>query len=233
MSSMQPLATISAAGASCCAFLRKHQVPESSAIDLTATESENESELSAIDGGGGAPSATDVSSFLVIHTVLSAILVSSTWYLAYSLSSPARTSNRFGAYFAAFGKSLSNLIPASVQSWYQITASALSKKAESAARKSKSIQRLQQKYPKLDGVRVVASFVEAKIVRLFFKPITVPGRIWMSWRLTKWCKRCWDSRRDGDDECGNFDGVEELARRVVPASPVREAQKSTKMNMNA
>lgn len=117
-------------------------------------------------------------------------------------------------------------IPASVQSWYQITASALSKKAESAARKSKSIQRLQQKYPKLDGVRVVASFVEAKIVRLFFKPITVPGRIWMSWRLTKWCKRCWDIRRAGDEECGNFEEVEELARRNGDASPVRK-------NMNA
>ena len=225
MSSMPPLATISASGASCCAFLHKQQVSESSAIDLTATESESESELAATNGGG-APSATDVSSFLVIHTVLSAILVSSTWYLAYALSSPARSSNRFGAYFAAIGKTLSKLIPASVQSWYQITASALSKKAESAARKSKSIQRLQQKYPKLDGVRVVASFVEAKIVRLFFKPITVPGRIWMSWRLTKWCKRCWDSRRAGDEECGNFEGVEELARRNGDASPVRK-------NMNA
>ena len=191
---MQPLATISASGASWCAFLRKQQVSESSAIDLTATESE--SELAAIDGGGGTPSATDVSSFLLIHTVLSAVLVSSTWFLAYGLSSPARASSRFGAYFAAIGKTLSNLIPASVQSWYQRTVSALSKKAEEAAQNSKSIQRLQQKYPKLDGVRVVASFVEAKIVRLFFKPITVPGRIWMSWRLTKWWKRCWDRREE-------------------------------------
>ena len=195
---MQPLATISAAGASCCAFLRKQQVAsESSAIDLTAPESE--SDLASSDGGGGAPSATDVSSFVFIHTVLSAILVSSTWYLAYALSPPARASNRFGAYFAAIGKTLSNLIPASVQSWYQKTSSALSKKAEKAAQKSKSIQRLQQKYPKLDGVRVVASFVEAKIVRLFFKPITVPGRIWMSWRLTKWWKRYWDRRKEYEE----------------------------------
>ena len=99
---MQPLATISASGASWCAFLRKQQVSESSAIDLTATESE--SELAAIDGGGGTPSATDVSSFILIHTVLSAILVSSTWYVAYAISSPARTSNHFGAYFGAIGK---------------------------------------------------------------------------------------------------------------------------------
>lgn len=203
----------SASAASCCvAFLtRQNQPAERIATALTPSESGGDL---VVDGSGGAPSATDVSTFVFIHTVLSAILVSSTWYLAYVLSSPARVSTlgqgRLGTSLAAIGKSLSNLISKSVQSWYQKTKSTLSSKAEAAAQKSKSIQRLQTKYPQLDGPRIAASYVEAKIVRLFFKRITVPGRIWMGWKATKWWRRCLEDLRGDDDESDNFKGIEEL-----------------------
>mmetsp|Transcript_12505 Transcript_12505/g.20795 ORF Transcript_12505/g.20795 Transcript_12505/m.20795 type:complete len:232 (-) Transcript_12505:67-762(-) len=223
---LRSLAAISAKSASFCAFLHRQQHSESSATDLTPPESE--SEFAVVDGSG-APSATDVSSFVFIHTVLSAILVSSTWYLAYALSSPARASNlgqsRLGAYFVAIGKSFSNLIPKSVQSWYERTTSTLSAKAEAAALTSKSIQRLQTKYPQLDGARIATSYVEAKIFRLFFKPITVPGRIWMSWKITKWWKRCWGGIRGENEESDNFKGIEELTRRVVEMRGMDEKYK--------
>ena len=220
-SGLHSVAAISASAASCCvAFLHRQPHAGSSitgngAMALTPPESHGEP---SADGGsaGGAPSATDVSTFVVIHTLLSAILVSSTWYLAYALSSPARVSNlghsRLGAYLAAMGRSCSNLIPGPLRRWYQTTASTLSTKAEAAAQRSKSIQRLQAKYPQLDGPRIVTSYVEAKIVRLFFKPITVPGRIWMSWKGTKWWKRCLGGLRGHDDGSDNFKGIEELTR---------------------
>lgn len=204
------LHSVSVSAASCCAaFLtRQNQNAESSATALTPSQGGGDL---VVDDSGGAPSATDVSTFVFIHTVLSAILVSSTWYLAYVLSSPARVSTLGrGRLGTAFGKSLSKLIPKSLQSWYHKTTSTLSSKAEAAAQNSKSIQRLQTKYPQLDGVRVATSYVEAKIVRLFFKPITVPGRIWMSWKATKWWKRCLESIRRDNDGNDNFKGIEEL-----------------------
>lgn len=209
---LNSLPAVSASTASCClAFLnRQKQNAQSSATALTPCEGGDDL---VVDGSSGAPSATDVSAFVFIHTVLSAILVSSTWYLAYVLSSPARVSTlgkgRLGTSLAALGKSLSNLIPKSVQSWYRKTVSTLSTKAEAAAQKSKSIQRLQTKYPQLDAPRVATSYLEAKIVRLFFKPITVPGRIWISWKATKWWKRCVEGMR-GKDDADNFKGLEEL-----------------------
>ena len=210
---LNSIPTVSASAASCCvAFLtRQNQNAQSSTIALTPSEGGGDS---IVDDSGGAPSATDVSTFVFIHTVLSAILVSSTWYLAYVLSSPARASTlgqgRLGTSLVAVGKSLSKLIPTPVQSWYHKTTSTLSSKAEAAAQKSKSIQKLQTRYPQLDGVRVATSYVEAKIVRLFFKPITVPGRIWMSWKATKWWKRCLEIMRRNNDGNDNFKGIEEL-----------------------
>ena len=205
--------TVSASAASCCvAFLNRHNEPaESSATALTPTEG---GDYLAVDASSGSPSATDVSTFVFIHTVLSAILVSSTWYLAYVLSSPARVSTlghgRLGTSLASVGKSLAKLIPKPAQSWYRKTTTTLSSKAEAAAQKSKSIQRLQTKYPQLDATRIATSYVEAKIVRLFFKPFTVPGRIWMSWKATKWWKRCLKSIRGVGNGSDNFKGIEEL-----------------------
>lgn len=56
---------------------------------------------------------------------------------------------------------------------------------ERTSRDSKLVQYLERKMPALDATRVCVSFAEAKFGRLFFKPLTVPGRIWMSWKGAK------------------------------------------------
>ena len=56
---------------------------------------------------------------------------------------------------------------------------------ERASRSSKPVKYLEHKIPSLDMTRLCVSFAEAKFGRLFFKPITVPGRIWLSWKGTK------------------------------------------------
>mmetsp|Transcript_23012 Transcript_23012/g.40387 ORF Transcript_23012/g.40387 Transcript_23012/m.40387 type:complete len:164 (+) Transcript_23012:325-816(+) len=66
---------------------------------------------------------------------------------------------------------------------------------EKASRNSKPVKYLEQKIPSLDATRVCVSYAEAKFGRLFFKPITVPGRIWISWRGTKTWKQIKSSSR--------------------------------------
>ena len=66
---------------------------------------------------------------------------------------------------------------------------------EKASRNSKPVKYLEQKMPSLDATRVCVSYAEAKFGRLFFKPITVPGRIWISWKGTKTWKQMKSSSR--------------------------------------
>ena len=56
---------------------------------------------------------------------------------------------------------------------------------EKASRSSKPVKYLERKVPSLDATRVCVSYAEAKFGRLFFKPITVPGRVWLSFNGTK------------------------------------------------
>ncbi|KAL3767880.1 hypothetical protein ACHAW5_010123 [Stephanodiscus triporus] len=60
---------------------------------------------------------------------------------------------------------------------------------EEVSRNCKPVKYLERKVPSLDAARVIVSYAEAKICRLFFKPITVPLRVWLSWKGTKMWKR--------------------------------------------
>ena len=70
---------------------------------------------------------------------------------------------------------------------------------ENASRNSKPVKYLEQKIPSLDATRLCVSFAEAKFGRLFFKPITVPGRIWLSWKGTKMWKQISNSSKISRD----------------------------------
>jgi hypothetical protein len=57
------------------------------------------------------------------------------------------------------------------------------------------VKYIEQKIPSVDATLLCVSYAEAKFGRLFFKPITVPARIWLSlkgaklWRqMTSSCK---------------------------------------------
>lgn len=44
----------------------------------------------------------------------------------------------------------------------------------------------------IPGKRLATSFVEAKVGRLVVKPITIPARLWLSWKATvAWKNRMW------------------------------------------
>jgi hypothetical protein len=51
------------------------------------------------------------------------------------------------------------------------------------------VQYIQQKCPSVDATLLCVSYAEAKLGRLFFKPITVPGRIWLSLKGAKLWKQ--------------------------------------------
>lgn len=60
---------------------------------------------------------------------------------------------------------------------------------EKASRNSKSVKYLERKVPSLDATQMCVSYAEAKFGRLCLKPITVPLRVWLSWKGTKMLKR--------------------------------------------
>ena len=69
-------------------------------------------------------------------------------------------------------------------------------KVERASKNSRPVVYIQQKVPSLDVTRVCVSYTEAKFGRLFFKPITIPGRIWLSWKGTKLIQQHCSDRDD-------------------------------------
>mmetsp|Transcript_35842 Transcript_35842/g.61122 ORF Transcript_35842/g.61122 Transcript_35842/m.61122 type:complete len:233 (-) Transcript_35842:115-813(-) len=151
-------------------------------------------------------SSSDVAPFLLIHTILSAALVGSTWWWCYLGSGRTPPTQLFKNEQMPQSVLLNLLvsvpiIPDGIKRWASRSLLAL----EQASRNSKPVKYLEQKMPSLDATRVCVSYAEAKFGRLFFKPITVPGRIWLSWKGTKALKqmqiqasgRSYDS---GDDE---------------------------------
>lgn len=70
---------------------------------------------------------------------------------------------------------------------------------EKASRNSKPVKYLERKIPSLDATRVAVSYTEAKFGRLFFKPVTVPARIWVSWKGARaWRRMMTDDGSHGD-----------------------------------
>uniref|UniRef100_A0A7S1YV05 Uncharacterized protein n=1 Tax=Ditylum brightwellii TaxID=49249 RepID=A0A7S1YV05_9STRA len=149
-------------------------------------------------------SQADVPSFLFIHTALSAILVSSTWYICYvaagscapkppptTIMSPLLSSTQQQPPKSILLNALlsSSFVPQSIQK--RAYSSLVS--IEKASCNSSVVKFVQRTFPSIDATRLVLSFAEAKFGRLFFKPITVPGRIWLSWKGAKaW--RCFRER---------------------------------------
>jgi hypothetical protein len=59
------------------------------------------------------------------------------------------------------------------------------------------VQYIQQKCPSVDATLLCVSYAEAKLGRLFFKPITVPGRIWLSLKGAKLWKQMKNIQANG------------------------------------
>mmetsp|Transcript_9829 Transcript_9829/g.13849 ORF Transcript_9829/g.13849 Transcript_9829/m.13849 type:complete len:152 (-) Transcript_9829:286-741(-) len=112
--------------------------------------------------------ASSVPSFVIIHTALSAIWVSSTWYLCYMVSANGPSTHSVQT---------SSILPLPIRQKTQAVVSQL----EVSAQNSKMFRKIQNKF-NVDPGRFTLSYVESKIGRLFFKPITIPGRIWLSYR---------------------------------------------------
>lgn len=136
-------------------------------------------------------SSSDVAPFLIIHTVLSAILVSSTWWLCYSaasLASPEQSSLMMSLGIDKMPRSaLLNSLVAMPFISDGVKCRAVSSLAalEKTSRNSKLVAFLERKMSSLDATRLCVSYAEAKLGRLFFKPFTIPARIWFSWKGTK------------------------------------------------
>ena len=133
----------------------------------------------------------DVSVFIGLHTILSALLVSSTWYLFYHMSAAgvAGASSKANLSMTSIeSKSvlLKHLLSSSSPktSKIQKKMSSLLEKIDSSKNSNKAIHFLQNKFPSIDPTRFTISYVEAKLVRLLLKPFTIPGRIWLSWKGT-------------------------------------------------
>lgn len=139
--------------------------------------------------------ASDVPQFLLMHTVLSAALVGSTWWLCYYAAGNMieMASSSLPSWVAAMPqepkpKSLllnsvmfSSMVPNGIKrKLYQGLVS-----VEKGSRNSRAVKYLGRKFPALDATRVCVSYAEAKLGRLVVKPITVPGRIWLSWKAIK------------------------------------------------
>lgn len=133
-------------------------------------------------------SSSDVAPFLFIHTLLSAALVGSTWWFCYCGSGPAKPSSTVLLQSDQMPQSvlLKSLISMSmIPEGIKLSATRAMLTLEKASHNSKPVKYLEQKIPSLDATRLCVSFAEAKFGRLFFKPITVPARIWFSWKSTK------------------------------------------------
>jgi len=134
-------------------------------------------------------STSDAAPFLIIHTLLSAFLVGSTWWLCYSTASlkPLQPAAKSLGIEEMPRSALMNSFVAT-----SFISDGIKRKAcsslvalEQASRNSKLVAFLERKFPSLDATRVCVSYAEAKLGRLFFKPLTIPARIWLSWTGTK------------------------------------------------
>ena len=130
-------------------------------------------------------SSSDVAPFVIIHTVLSAALVVSTWWLCYSSAASPSTSS-LGIEKMPRSALLNSFIAVPfISDGIKRRACSSLIALEKASRNSKLVAFLEQKNPSLDATRLCVSYADAKLGRLFFKPFTVPGRIWVSWIGTK------------------------------------------------
>jgi len=139
--------------------------------------------------------ASDLGPSLFIHTVLSAVLVGSTWWLCFASSG---TIGKIPNHCEVIEKmaSKSEPMPKSVLLHSILAAPMVSdrmkKRAylalasiERTSRNSRLAKFIERKIPSIDATRICVSYAEAKFGRLIFKPITVPGRIWLSWKGAK------------------------------------------------
>jgi hypothetical protein len=129
-----------------------------------------------------------VAPFVLIHIVLSAILVGSTWWLCYSAASLTSqpTATSLGIETMPRSALLNSFVAMPFISdgiKRRVCTSLVA--LEKASRNSKLVAFLDRKFPSLDATRLCVSYAEAKLGRLFFKPLTIPGRIWLSWKGTK------------------------------------------------
>ena len=119
-------------------------------------------------------SPTDIPIFLLVHTTLSAILVSFTWFLCYQTMSTHTVPswNRPTSFVTNHP-----FVQKQTMRW--------SRQIEVSTKSSETMQRILGKFPTMDPARLAASLVEAKIARLLVKPVTIPGRIWLSLKVTQ------------------------------------------------
>ena len=117
-------------------------------------------------------SASDIPVFVLVHTALSAILVSATWYLCYQTSGPASSVPSWKR-------------PASFLTSHPVVVRQTERLLQQSGSPSSKLQQILARFPHIDPARLATSYIEAKVGRLFLKPVTVPGRLWCSWKSTQ------------------------------------------------
>lgn len=128
----------------------------------TITKRMKDVAISFLEDHGLSPS--DLPIFLIVHTALSIVLVSSTWLWCYQNPNPTFLTRR-----------ISKL--AQQHPRFSFT-------PEKSPPTLKVQQLLKDTIPSLDATKLATSFIEAKLGRLVIKPITVPARLWLSWQAT-------------------------------------------------
>ena len=134
-------------------------------------------------------SPSDVAPFVIIHTVLSALLVGSTWFLCHTaahMTSMQPAAKSLGVEEMPRSALINSFVAIPFIS-DSIKRSACNSLVglERSARNSRLVAYLDRKFSSMDATRLCVSYAEAKLGRLFFKPFTIPGRIWLSWTGTK------------------------------------------------
>ena len=117
---------------------------------------------------------TDIPIFLLVHTVLSAVLVSSTWFFCHQTMS-----TQLPPTWTRPTSFVTN------HPFIQKQTIRLSRQIEASSKSSEAMQQILGKFPTIDPARLATSLVEAKIARLLVKPVTIPGRIWLSLKVTQ------------------------------------------------
>ncbi|KAL3800157.1 hypothetical protein HJC23_001078 [Cyclotella cryptica] len=165
---------------------------------------------------------SDVGPFLLIHTFLSAILVGSTWcvcYFGFGLHSKP-------PYFSHSKEHVTTSLVLNIVAKMPVLSDDFKRRAcqamtslEEASRNSKLVHYIERRIPSVDATLLCVSYAEAKLGRLILKPITIPSRIWLSWKGVKIWKEI--TRSDNDHSADGEELGKQLEKRIKNTSPIR------------
>uniref|UniRef100_A0A7S1V512 Uncharacterized protein n=1 Tax=Grammatophora oceanica TaxID=210454 RepID=A0A7S1V512_9STRA len=114
----------------------------------------------------------DIPVFAVIHVAQSFLNIAVTWYACYQIPTLSK-------WFAEIP-----VVKRRMRS-YEQKSTARNKSGKESSGGMGLADRISKWAPSLDSDKLKTSFLEAFVVRLIIKPITIPVRLWINWKITK------------------------------------------------